>query len=154
MEQRLDIYKRKDIYVKEQARMAKSAISEANKAFELLMEISPRTQAYWRNLRNSKGMLSRRKTRRKRPFRPWRERWTRYLWWTCFTRYTRRQASPRLVGFLFPLYYPYIIALWRCGLTSSRSDLEEGKYSKLYPTHILTKTAMAVLVRIWVKEKF
>ena len=40
MEQRLDIYKRKDIYVKEQARMAKSAISETNKAFELLMEIS------------------------------------------------------------------------------------------------------------------
>lgn len=32
MEQRLDIYKRKDIYAKEQARMAKSAISEANKA--------------------------------------------------------------------------------------------------------------------------
>ena len=32
MEQRLDIYKRKDIYVKEQARMAKSAISDANKA--------------------------------------------------------------------------------------------------------------------------
>ena len=41
MEQSLDIfYKRRDIYVKEQARMAKSAISEANKAFELLMEIS------------------------------------------------------------------------------------------------------------------
>ncbi len=32
MEERLDIYKRKDIYVKEQGRMAKSAISEANKA--------------------------------------------------------------------------------------------------------------------------